>query len=127
MKTFDQEKRKFNRVPFSFHDNIIGTFNLHGGNELINAHLLNFSMQGLYFTLKRDENKNLAEGDKLLLVEIKGPKEKNFILNIELEIRRVLDYPDLDYFGYGCHFSVFPSSSKDQILRFLELWFTEGR
>jgi hypothetical protein len=127
MKPYDQEKRKFNRIPFSYQDNIIGIFGHPAGNGKIAAHILNFSLQGLYFSLRKAESENISEHDKLILIEIKGPKGRNYILNIDLEIKRVLNHPDLEHFGYGCKFTSFPDSSKDQVRRFLEVWFLESR
>jgi hypothetical protein len=44
-----EEKRKFNRIPFSYQDNVVGIFTHPGRKDKITAHILNFSMQGLYF------------------------------------------------------------------------------
>jgi hypothetical protein len=122
-----EEKRKFNRIPFSYQDNVLGVFTHPGRQDKINAHILNFSMQGLYFTMRKEEWKKLAESDRLVLIEIKGPKQSNYILDIEMTVARILDYPDLDYFGYGCKFTSFPDSSVQQIKRFLESWFLDSR
>ena len=83
MKNSVEEKRKFNRIPFSYQDNIVGVFTHPGRQDKINAHVLNFSMQGLYFTMRKEEWKKLSENDKLVLLEIKGPKQTNFIVDIE--------------------------------------------
>ena len=127
MNKYDREKRKFNRIPFSYNDNIIGSFTHPGRRNKIKAHILNLSIQGLYFTLKKDDEKMIEEGDKLILLEIKGIKNQDFIFNIEMEINRVLDYVELEHFGYGCQFINVPESSKKQIRRFLEMWYLEGR
>jgi hypothetical protein len=122
-----EEKRKFNRIPFTYQDNIIGVFTHPGRRDKIVSHILNFSMQGLYFTMRNEEGKNLSEGDNLALLEIKGPKQTSFIVNVEMEVARILDNPELDYFGYGCKFISFPESSINQIKRFLESWFLQSR
>jgi hypothetical protein len=122
-----EEKRKFNRIPFSYQDNVVGIFTHPGRKDKITAHILNFSMQGLYFTMRKEEWKKLAEADRLVLIELKGPKQSNYILDIEMTVARILDYSDLDYFGYGCKFTSFPDSSVQQIRRFLESWFLESR
>jgi len=122
-----EEKRKFNRIPFSYTDNIVGNFAFPGSKENIAAHILNFSMQGLYFALRNEQGGNLSEGDKLILVEIKGPKRTSYIVDIEMEVARILDNPELEHFGYGCKFISFPESSMNQIRRFLETWFLESR
>ena len=122
-----EEKRKFNRIPFSYQDNIVGNFAHKGQQAKIAAHILNFSMQGLYFTLRNEQGKNLSEGDKLVLVELKGPKRASYIVDIEMEVARILDNPELEHFGYGCKFISFPESSMNQIRRFLETWFLESR
>jgi hypothetical protein len=126
MKQIGEEKRKFNRVPFLYNDNILGTFIRRGSKDKFTAHILNFSIQGLYFTLQKEE-KLLEESDRLILLEIRGLQKHVFIVNIEMEIRRVLDYEELLHFGYGCYFITFPDSSKEQIRRFLEIWFLEGK
>jgi hypothetical protein len=127
MNTTVQEKRKFNRIPFAYQDNIVGIFTHPGRQDKVNAHILNFSMQGLYFTMRKEEGDKLAREDKLALLEIKGPKRMNYILDIEMTVARILDYPELEYFGYGCKFTSFPDSSVMQIKRFLENWFLESR
>ncbi len=127
MKKSVEEKRKFNRIPFSYQDNILGIFTHPGRQDKIESHILNFSMQGLYFTMRNEEGKNLSEDDKLFLLELKGPKQTSYIVNIEMTVARILDNPDLEHFGYGCKFTSFPESSMDQIKRFLETWFLESR
>jgi hypothetical protein len=127
MKKSVEEKRKFNRIPFSYQDNVVGSFTHPGRRDKITAHILNFSMQGLYFTMRNEEGKNLSEGDKLVLLEIKGPKLTSFIVDIEMDVARILDNPELEHFGYGCRFISFPESSMDQIKRFLQTWFLESR
>ena len=122
-----EEKRKYNRVPFSYNDNIIGTFFRPNNKQKVNAHILNLSAQGLYFTLEKSETSDLEEHEKLVLVEIKFPRNDDFILNIEMEIKRILNHPELEHVGFGCNFITFPESSRDQIRRFLEIWFLEGR
>ena len=84
-------------------------------------------MQGLYFTMRNEEGKNLAEGDKLALLDLKGPKQTSYIVNIEMEVARILANPELEHFGYGCKFISFPETSVDQIKRFLQTWFLESR
>ena len=127
MTNSSEEKRRFNRVPFSYNDNIIGSFVRPGKSQKINAHILNLSIQGLYFTLEKGENSDLKENDNLVLLGINGPRSEDFIVNIELQVKRILDHPDLEHFGFGCSFISFPESSRDQIRRFLEMWFLEGR
>jgi hypothetical protein len=122
-----EEKRKFNRIPFSYQDNIVGHFAHTGQQAKIAAHILNFSMQGLYFTMRNEQGGNLAEGNKLVLFELKGPKRTSYIVNIEMEVARILGNPELEHFGYGCKFLSFPESSMNQIKRFLETWFLESR
>ena len=122
-----EEKRKFNRIPFSYQDNIIGNFTHPGRFDKITAHILNLSMQGLYFTMRDEDGKNLAEGDKLALLELKGPKHTSYIVDIEMEVARILANPELEHFGYGCKFISFPETSVDQIKRFLQTWFVESR
>jgi len=122
-----EEKRKFNRIPFSYQDNIVGIFMHPGRHDKTIAHILNFSLQGLYFTLRNEEGKNLSKHDKLVLLEVKRPKQISYILNIEMEVARILDNSELEHFGYGCRFISFPDSSMDQIKRFLQTWFLESR
>jgi hypothetical protein len=127
MKNSVEEKRKFNRIPFSYQDNIVGNFTHPGRHDKIVSHILNFSMQGLYFTMRKEEGRNLNEGDKLLLIELKLPKQIRYIVNIEMEVARILDNSELEHFGYGCKFISFPETSMNQIKRFLESWFLESR
>jgi hypothetical protein len=127
MDKYGAEKRKFNRVPFSYNDNILGKFTHPVINDKIIAHILNLSLKGLYFTMKKEDSKSAKEGDTLIFLELKGPRQQDFIVSIDMEIKRVLDYAELEHFGYGCEFQSLPDSSKEQIKRFLEMWFLEGR
>jgi hypothetical protein len=77
--------------------------------------------------MRKEEGKNLSEDDELVLLELKGPKQTSYIVNIEMTVARILDNPDLEHFGYGCKFTSFPESSMEQIKRFLETWFLESR
>lgn len=122
-----EEKRKFNRIPFSYQDNIVGVFVHPGKQDKIDAHILNLSMQGMYFTLRKEEWSKLSENDRLVVLEIKGPRNDNYIVNIEMTVKRILDYTDLEFFGYGCKFTSLPDSSLEQMKRFLETWFLQSR
>ena len=122
-----EEKRRFNRIPFSYQDNIVGVFTHPGQADKITSHILNFSMQGLYFTMRKEDGSKLSEGDQLALLDLLGPKQTSYIVNIEMVVMRILDHSDLEYIGYGCKFTSFPESSIDQIKRFLEEWFIESR
>jgi c-di-GMP-binding flagellar brake protein YcgR len=119
-----EEKRKYRRALFTIEDDIIGVFSLASkpGKTLI-ANIFNLSMGGIYFTLNAAKRLIPAAGDRIVLLQIKVQNSQNFILNIDAEVKWVLNPPILKDIGIGCEFIQIPQTSRKQLEDFVEIWY----
>ncbi len=115
------EKRRFQRAVFSIGDGIIGVFSSNGfKNDSIAASITNLSAGGLQFILPRDTSPEIGTGDRLILRKIKGTTDLEFISNLELEVKWVMDLQVFDHVGIGCEFLNVSDAIMDQIDRFVD-------
>ena len=98
-------KRKHPRVSFSVSDGIVARFLVsEETNDLQTAYVLNLSEGGLFFTLRKDQDNLIREGDNLRFVEIKKWRTDHFRVNIQADVIWRGDIPDYDSIGIGCKF-----------------------
>ena len=76
-------------------------------------------------TLSKDRGGNIGIGDHVILTQITGIKDLQFLTNIEAEIKWILDNPSLEFIGFGCEFLVVPESMQNAIRRFIDSWYME--
>ena len=69
--------------------------------------------------------KNIGIGDHVILTQVKGIKELEFLTNVEAEIKWILDNPSLEFIGFGCEFLTVPESMQNAIRRFIDAWYME--
>ena len=124
MQTSDakgHERRKYRRVIFTAEHNISGQFLMPGtGHKPINALILNLSMGGLYFTPKKGRNPDIKNGDQLVFMHLYVPQSDPLILNIDAEIKWIMDPALLEHIGIGCSFIKLSSSSYQRLETFME-------
>jgi c-di-GMP-binding flagellar brake protein YcgR len=84
------------------------------------AGILNLSAGGLQFVLKRDDNKEIRVGERLLLKKIKGDKKLTFLINMDLEIKWILDIQYLEHMGVGCAFHNISGGVREKIGQFVD-------
>lgn len=124
MNSDGKERRKFSRVLFSIEDGVVGVFTLSGNKkESIAAFIFDLSTGGLHFILSRDENKGFSNGDHLTLSKIRGKTSLQFIADIEIEIKWILDHQYVEHIGLGCEFKNLPEAVRDQIGQFVDMCF----
>lgn len=124
MKPDSSERREFKRALFSIEDGVVGILSVPElQKKPITAYLLNLSVGGMYFTLRTDERNKIKKGDHLVLVQIKGSTSLKFLVNIDAEIRWILNYENFEHVGIGCQFLNIPDSSRDQIGKFVDSWY----
>jgi c-di-GMP-binding flagellar brake protein YcgR len=115
------EKRRFQRAVFSIGDGVIGVFSTDGfTNDSIAASITNLSAGGLQFILPRDTSAEIGSGDHLILRVIKGTTDLEFISNLELEVKWVMDLQIFEHVGIGCEFLNASDAIMDQIDRFVD-------
>lgn len=98
-------KRKHPRVSFSVSDGIVARFLVtEESSDLQTAYILNLSEGGLFFTLRKDQDNLIKEGDYLRFVEIKKWRTSHFLVNIQADVVWRGDIPDYNSIGIGCKF-----------------------
>ncbi len=123
-----KERRSFQRIFFSIEDGITGKFiitNLRTELDLLTANVINLSEGGLALALSKDRGKRIRIGDYIILTEVKGIKDLEFLNNVEAQIKWILDNPSLEFVGFGCEFRDAPESIKDSIQTFIDSWHME--
>ncbi len=114
-------RRRYKRVFYSAEDKIVGFFSIPGdNNRSITANVMNMSIGGLHFTLKRDDNIRISQGDKIILHKVTGNIPFQFVANIEAEIKWVLDHHLMKHIGFGCEFVNLSDITKKQLQSLVE-------
>jgi hypothetical protein len=55
-------------------------------------------------------------------MQIKTAVNSQILLNIDAEVKWILNPPMLEHIGIGCEFSNIPESSLEQITKVVESW-----
>ena len=98
-------KRKYDRVYFSLAEEVTGVFVLSDISQgSFSASILNLSLGGVQFSLKREELNSLTEGSCLTLTQLKGVNGMLCDGAIPIKIRWVLDHPEVSNISLGCQF-----------------------
>jgi hypothetical protein len=122
-----EEKRRFNRIFFSLADGVEGTFtfaNLLKGT--LTAYIINLSEGGVGLVLNKEKDeKKIKKGEALVLTRISGVQGLEWLMNIEAEIKWVLDNPSLEFLGFGCEFLRLPASIQAHLRSCIDSWCSE--
>ena len=98
-----KERRRCKRIFFSLEEGVKGTFAFSDRQKgILMAQIINVSEDGLGLTISKDDKKRIDKGDHLILSHIIGIKGLEPLLNVEAEIKWILDNPALDCIGIGC-------------------------
>lgn len=119
----EKQRRRFQRIFFSLEDRIKGTFvfsDLQKG--ILTAYIINVSEGGVGLVLSKDGKERIGKGEHLILTQIKGNKKLELLINVEAEIKWVLDNPSLDFIGFGCEFLNVSEPMRDAIRTFIDAW-----
>ncbi|MBI5592346.1 MAG: PilZ domain-containing protein [Deltaproteobacteria bacterium] len=121
LKIEDKERRCCKRVFYSAEDRMIGLFVFPGyKKKILEAHVMNISVGGLHFTIKRKEMISLKTGDRLILTKLMGNSPLRIVTDVETEIKWVLDYRLMKHVGFGCEFRNLPDMIRSQLYSFIE-------
>ena len=119
----NKERRRLQRIFFSLEDGIQGTFtfsDLYKG--IFTAHIINLSEVGLGLVLNKKEDKKIEKGDAVILTQISGIQGLEPLINIEAEIKWIVDNPSLEFLGFGCEFLRLPEPLQAQIRGCIDSW-----
>ena len=116
------ERRQFKRVAISSNDSIIGIISSSRlkAEDSIAVNIIDLSAGGLHFFLLTGSFKEISAGDHLILREIKGTKDLQFISNVELEVKWIAEHPSLKHVGLGCEFLNISDKIRQQIDQFID-------
>ena len=117
-----KERRRFKRVAIPVDDGIMGfiSFTRLIADESIAVKIIDLSAGGLHFFLHRSSFKEISTGDHLILREIKGTNNLEFISNIEIEVKWIADHQALKHVGLGCEFLHISDEIRQQIDQFVD-------
>lgn len=117
-----QERRKFDRAIFSLEDKITAILSLPGyQGRTITVYILNLGTGGMQFTPDANGEIWLKKGDRLVVMQIKTSVNSQFLLNIDAEVKWILNPPMLEHIGIGCAFLNIPESSLEQITKVMDI------
>jgi c-di-GMP-binding flagellar brake protein YcgR len=119
MNSEQKERRKNERVFFSLEENRDITVDSLGKSKTTRATLLSISAGGISFSASKEENKHIAEGDKLTISKLHLPGLHEAIARIEAEVRYIFFYKDYDQMSIGCEFKEISAPVKEKIEAFI--------
>jgi c-di-GMP-binding flagellar brake protein YcgR len=98
------EKRMFRRFVFSKENEIKATLVSIGGNNTLEARVLNVSKGGMGLALGKNEQEKLGEDLELLLESVTAGSGLPCLAGQTVKIKWILDYEPLANLGIGCEF-----------------------
>jgi len=119
----NREKRRFQRIFFSIEDGVKGIIafsDLQRG--LLVAHIINISEGGLGLALSKDKKDKIVKGDQVILTHITGIEGLESLINVDAEIKWLMDDPSLEFVVLGCKFPDIPEPMRDAIGIFIDSW-----
>ena len=118
------ERRSFQRIFFSIEDGIKGIIAfLDHQRGLLVAHIINIGEGGLGLAVSKDKKDKIVKGDQIILTHITGMQGLESLVNVDAEIKWILDNPSLEEFVvFGCKFLDIPEPMRDAIGIFIDSW-----
>lgn len=118
-----QDRRKDMRAIFSLEDKITAVLSIPGyQGKMITVYIINLGIGGMQFTPDSNDDIQIKKGDRLVLLQIKTGLNSQFLLNVDAEVRWILNPPMLEHMGIGCAFMNIPESSLKQITKVVDDW-----
>lgn len=116
-----REKRQYRRIFFSPEEKVMGKFALAGVDVIaFTTNVMDLSLGGLYFTLKRDKAVDIKVGDRLTLKELQTSISLQIIAEISLEVVRIQDYDFIEHIGFGCEFTNLADDVREKIRQLVD-------
>lgn len=118
-----KERRRFQRIFFSIEDGIKGIIAfLDYQRGLLAAHIINIGEGGLGLAVSKDKKDKIVKGDQIILTHITGMQGLESLVNVDAEIKWLMDDPSLEFVVFGCKFLDVPEPMRDAIGIFIDSW-----
>ncbi len=117
------ERRRFERIFFSIEEGVKGilAFSDHQRGLLV-THIINIGEGGLGLAVGKDKKDKIAKKDQVIITHITGVQGLESLVNVDAEIKWMLENPALDYVLFGCEFLDVPEPTRDAIGTFIDSW-----
>lgn len=123
-----EERRKFKRILFSAEDEVTGVVSLSESDDDPMAYkIADFSAGGLRFLIQKVDWGEIEKGDTLLLEKINGKSQLDFVSDLQLEVKWIMDDPVFEHVMIGCEFSDISDTDRNRIEQFVESTLQERR
>jgi hypothetical protein len=121
-----KERRRFQRIFFSIEDGIKSIFAFPDPRRgLLVAYIINIGEGGLGIAIGKDRKDKIAKGDQVIITHITGVEGLESLINVDVEIKWILENPSLEYVLFGCEFLDVPDHMGDAIRVFIDSWSAE--
>ena len=115
------ERRRFQRIFFSIEDGIKGIIAfLDYQRGLLVAHIINIGEGGFGLAVSKDKKDKIVKGDQIILTHITGMQGLESLVNVDAEIKWLMDDPSLEFVVFGCKFLDISEPMKDAIGIFID-------
>ncbi len=111
--------RKCTRHPFSSAEKIDAFCQYSLDDELMPFHVANISIGGIGLIANKDIIKTINTSDILILNNITGNRHLEFMKNLKLEVKWVLNSEIMENIGVGCSYTGISDSIVEQISDFI--------
>lgn len=116
-----KEKRSFPRIFFSIEDGIKGIFAFSDPRRgLLVAYIINIGEGGLGLAFSKDKKDKIARGDQIIITHITGVEGLESLVNVDAQIKWILENPSLEYVLFGCEFLDIAEHIRDAVGAFIE-------
>jgi c-di-GMP-binding flagellar brake protein YcgR len=118
-----KDRRRSQRIFYSIEDGIKGIIAFSDQQRgILAAHIINIGEGGLGLALSKDKKDKITKGDQIILTHITGMQGLESLVNVDAEIKWVLENPSLEYVLFGCEFLDVPESMTAAIGTFIDSW-----
>ena len=115
------DRRKFKRILFSAEEEVTGVVSLSGSDDEAKVYkIADLSAGGLRFLIQKIDWGEIKTGDTLLLQSIDGKSQLDFVSDLQLEVKWIMDDPRLEHVMIGCEYSRINDSDRERIEQFVE-------
>ncbi len=116
-----ENRRRFKRILFSAEEEVTGIISLsESDDETAAFKIADLSGGGLRFLTQKIDSGEVKSGDTLILKTIDGKSQLDFVSDLQLEVRWIMDDPRLEHAMIGCEFSGISDSDRERIEQFVE-------
>jgi PilZ domain len=117
----DKERRRFQRIFFSIEDGVKSILAFSDPQRgLLVAYIINIGEGGLGLAVSKDKKEKIVKGNRVIMTHITGVAGLESLVNVDAEIKWILENPSLEYVLFGCEFLDIPQHMKDAVGTFID-------